>query len=124
NETLDIAIGKEFDEVADMGSILVSGENEQHVPLSDIAELEQTQAEAQSVSRTNGDDAITLMILPSNDANFIELSEEAMAIMDEAEIQMADSTQFILVLDQAEFIADAIAGLATEGMWGLVLAVL
>ena len=124
NETLDIAIGKEFDEVADMGSILVSGENEQPVPLSDIAELEQTQAEAQSVSRTNGDDAITLMILPSNDANFIELSEEAMAIMDEAEIQMADGTQFTVVFDQAEFIEDAIAGLATEGMWGLVLAVL
>src|SRR5699024_10155702 len=97
NETSDIAIGKEFDEVADMGSILVSGENEQPVPLSDIAELEQTQAEAQSVSRTNGDDAITLMILPSNDANFIELSEEAMAIMDEAEIQMADGTQFTVV---------------------------
>ncbi|HEY4577767.1 MAG TPA: efflux RND transporter permease subunit [Yaniella sp.] len=124
NETLDIAIGKEFDEVADMGSILVSGENEQPVPLSDIAELEQTQAEAQSVSRTNGDDAITLMILPSNDANFIELSEEALAIMDEAEIQMADGTQFTVVFDQAEFIEDAIAGLATEGMWGLVLAVL
>ena len=124
DETLDIAIGKEFDEVADMGSILVSGEDEQPVPLSDIAELEQTQAEAQSVSRTNGDDAITLMILPSNDANFIELSEEALAIMDEAEIQMADGTQFTVVFDQAEFIEDAIAGLATEGMWGLVLAVL
>lgn len=124
NETLDIAIGKEFSDVEDMGSILVSGEDDLPVPLSEIAEVEQTEAEAQSVSRTNGDDAITLMILPSNDANFIELSEEAMSIMDEAAVQMADGTEFTVVFDQAEFIEDAIAGLATEGMWGLVLAVL
>ena len=104
NETLDIAIGKEFSDVEDMGSILVSGEDDLPVPLSEIAEVEQTEAEAQSVSRTNGDDAITLMILPSNDANFIELSEEAMSIMDEAAVQMADGTEFTVVFDQAEFI--------------------
>ncbi|WP_310172000.1 efflux RND transporter permease subunit [Enteractinococcus fodinae] len=124
NESLDIAIGKEFNEVDDMGSILVAVEEGPPVPLSEIAEVEQTQAETQTVSRTNGDDAISLMILPSNDANFIELSEEAKAIMDEAAVQMADGTEFTIVFDQADFIEDAIAGLANEGLWGLALAVL
>ena len=124
NESLDIAIGKEFDEVDDMGSILVAVEDGPPVPLSEIAEVEQTQAEAQTVSRTNGNDAISLMILPSNDANFIELSEEAISIMDEAAVQMADGTEFTIVFDQADFIEDAIAGLANEGLWGLALAVL
>lgn len=124
NESLDIAIGREFNDVSDMETILVAVEDGPPVPLSDIAEVEQTQAEAQSISRTNGDDAITLMILPSNDANFIELSEAAMSIMDEAAVQMADGTEFTVVFDQAEFIEDAIAGLANEGLWGLALAVL
>ena len=124
NETLDISIGREFDEADDMGSILVAVEEGPPVPLSDVAEIEQTQADAQSISRTNGDDAITLMLLPSNDANFIELSEDAMAIMDQAATQMAAGTEFTVVFDQAEFIEDAIAGLATEGLWGLALAVL
>lgn len=124
NETLDISIGREFDEADDMSSILVAVEEGPPVPLSDVAEVEQTQADAQSISRTNGDDAITLMLLPSNDANFIELSEDAMAIMDQAATQMAAGTEFTVVFDQAEFIEDAIAGLATEGLWGLALAVL
>ena len=62
--------------------------------------------------------------MPSNDANFIEVSEQALAEMDEAAQQMGSGTEFTVVFDQAEFIEDAIAGLATEGLWGLALAVL
>src|SRR5699024_10914003 len=72
----------------------------------------------------NGKDAITLLILPSSDANYIELSEQVLDQMDNAATQIGSGTEFNVVFDQAEFIEDAIAGLATEGMWGLVLAVL
>src|SRR5699024_9365644 len=67
---------------------------------------------------------ITLLVLPSHGANFIELSEAAHAVMDQAAVQMGSGTEFTIVFDQAEFIEDAIAGLANEGMWGLILAVL
>ena len=124
NETLDISIGKEFDDVEDMESLLIAPDEGTPVPLGDIAEVEQTEAEAQSISRTNGDDAITLMIMPSINANFIELSEQAMDVMDEAAVQMGSGTEFTVIFDQAEFIEEAIAGLANEGLWGLALAVL
>src|SRR5699024_8547679 len=67
---------------------------------------------------------ITLLVLPSHGANFIELSEAAMSILDEAAVQMGSGTEFTIVFDQAQFIEDAIAGLTNEGMWGLALAVL
>src|SRR5690625_5048709 len=124
NETLDISIGKEFDDVEDMESLLIAPDEGTPVPLGDIAEVEQTEAEAQSISRTNGNDAITLMIMPSINANFIELSEQAMDVMDEAAVQMGSGTEFTVIFDQAEFIEEAIAGLANEGLWGLFLAVL
>lgn len=123
-ETLDISIGKAFDNVDDLAATLLAVEDEQPVQLSEVADIERTQAEAETISRTNGNDSITLLVLPSHGANFIELSEAAHAVMDQAAVQMGSGTEFTIVFDQAEFIEDAIAGLANEGMWGLMLAVL
>lgn len=123
-QTLDISIGQAFDDVDDLGATLLAVEDDQPVQLSEVADIERTQAEAETVSRTNGNDSITLLVLPSHGANFIELSEAAHAVMDEAATQMGSGTEFTIVFDQAEFIEDAIAGLANEGLWGLALAVL
>lgn len=123
-QDLDISIGQAFDDVEDMSATLIPVDEGTPVQLAEVAEVEQTEAEAESLSRTNGNEAITMLVLPSNDANFIEVSEQALAEMDEAAQQMGSGTEFTVVFDQAEFIEDAIAGLANEGMWGLVLAVL
>ena len=123
-ETLDISIGKAFDDVDDLAATLLAVDDDQPVQLSEVADIDRTQAEAEPISRTNGNDSITLLVIPSHGANFIELSEAAHAVMDQAAVQMGSGTEFTIVFDQAEFIEDAIAGLANEGMWGLILAVL
>lgn len=123
-QDLDISIGTAFDDVDDLAATLVPVDDGTPIQLSEVADVERTEAEAETLSRTNGNEAITLLIMPSNDANFIELSEQALAEMDEAAQQMGANTEFTVVFDQAEFIEDAIAGLANEGMWGLVLAVI
>src|SRR5690625_4760900 len=122
--TLDISIGKAFEDIDDLAETLISVEDGPPVQLSEVADVERTEADAETISRTNGNDAITVLILPSHGANFIELSEQATSVMNEAEQQMGSGTEFTVVFDQAEFIEDSIAGLATEGMWGLVLAIL
>ncbi|MDN5888376.1 MAG: efflux RND transporter permease subunit [Yaniella sp.] len=124
HQSLDISIGNAFDDVDDMAATLIPVDEGAPIQLSEVTEVEQTEAEAESLSRTNGNEAITLLVLPSNDANFIEVSEQALAEMDEAAQQMGSGTEFTVVFDQAEFIEDAIAGLANEGLWGLALAVL
>ncbi|MDN6149901.1 MAG: efflux RND transporter permease subunit [Yaniella sp.] len=124
HQSLDISIGNAFDDVDDMAATLIPVDEGAPIQLSEVTEVKQTEAEAESLSRTNGNEAITLLVLPSNDANFIEVSEQALAEMDEAAQQMGSGTEFTVVFDQAEFIEDAIAGLANEGLWGLALAVL
>lgn len=124
NQDLDISIGQAFDTVDDLAATLIPVDDETPVQLSEVAEVERTEAEAETVSRTNGNESITMLVMPANDANFIELSEQALAEMDEAADQIGSGTDFTVVFDQAEFIEDAIAGLANEGMWGLILAVL
>lgn len=124
HDSIDISIGKAFDDVDDLAATLLSVEDAMPIALSDVAGVEHTEAEAETVSRTNGKDAITLLVLPSHGANFIDLSEQVLAELDEAAVQMGSGTEFTVVFDQAEFIEDAIAGLANEGLWGLALAVL
>src|SRR5699024_12089046 len=68
NQSLDISIGKAFDNVDDLFASPLPVEEGTSVHLSDVADIEQTQAEAESVSRTNGKDSITLLVLPSNDS--------------------------------------------------------
>src|SRR5699024_2171215 len=98
--SLDISIGKAFDDVDDMASTLIPVDEGPPIQLSEVAEVEQTAAEAESLSRTNGNEAITLLVMPSNDANFIEVSEQALAEMDEAAQQMGSGTEFTVVFDQ------------------------
>lgn len=124
HQDLDISIGSAFDDVDDLAATLIPVDDGTPIQLSEVADVERTEAEAETLSRTNGNEAITLLVMPSSDANFIELSEQALAEMDEAAEQMGANTEFTVVFDQAEFIEDAIAGLANEGMWGLVLAVI
>src|SRR5699024_2202916 len=124
DQSLDISIGKAFDNVDDLAASLLPVEEGTSVPLSDVAHIAQTQAQAESVSRTNGKGSTTLLVPPSNDATYIDLSERGLDQLDKAAAQMGSGTEFTVVFDQAEFIEDAIAGLATEGMWGLVLSIL
>src|SRR5699024_12854655 len=62
DQSLDISIGKAFDNVDDLAASLLPVEEGTSVPLSDVADIQQTQAEAESVSRTNGKDSITLLV--------------------------------------------------------------
>src|SRR5699024_9448198 len=93
-QTLDISIGTAFDDVNDLAATLLAVEDEQPVQLSEVADIERTQAEAETVSRTNGNDSITVLVLPSHGANFIELSAAAHTVMDEAAVQMGSGTEF------------------------------
>src|SRR5699024_7845340 len=85
-ETLDISIGKAFDDVDDLAAPLLAVDDDQPVQLSEVADIDRTQAEAETISRTNGNDSITLLVIPSHGANFIELSEAAHAVMDQAAV--------------------------------------
>ncbi len=122
---LDITIGNPFTSVDDLAAlrIIPAAEESTPVALGEVATVEQTTADAQSVSRTDGRDSITMLISPATDANFVELSDAVSAILDDAAETIGANTEFTVIFDQAPFIQESISGLATEGAWGLVFAV-
>ncbi|MDO5494761.1 MAG: efflux RND transporter permease subunit [bacterium] len=125
-QQLDITVGNAFEELADLESmaLIPAGEGAAPISLGEVAEVERTTAAATSASRTDGRDSVTMLITPAVRANFVDLSEDVHTILDDATETVGGGTEFTVVFDQAPFIQESIEGLATEGGWGLLFAVL
>lgn len=125
DSTLDINVGNAFDDVDDLQRLVIvpSAEGASPVQLQDIAKVERKAKQQESVSRTDGRESITIMISPASDANFVEISEGVSDTLREAETLLGEDTTFQTIFDQAPYIQQSIRGLATEGAWGLLFAV-
>ncbi|MGW9112294.1 efflux RND transporter permease subunit [Microbacterium sp. NPDC055683] len=93
------------------------------VTIADVADVAQTDDPVTSLSRVNGEDAISISITKLPDANTVEVSEGVQAVLDDLRETLPDA-QFTVVFDQAPFIVQSIETLATEGLLGLVFAVI
>jgi HAE1 family hydrophobic/amphiphilic exporter-1 len=76
-----------------------------------------------SISRVNGEDALTLSITKLPSANTVEVSQGVRDLLPQLESAIPGAT-FTVVFDQAPFIQQSIESLATEGLLGLFFAVL
>ncbi|WP_456286724.1 efflux RND transporter permease subunit [Microbacterium sp. JZ70] len=91
--------------------------------IDDVADVEQTDDPTTSLSRVNGEDAISISITKLPAANTVEVSEGVQAVIDDLRETFPDA-EFTIVFDQAPYIVESIETLATEGLLGLVFAVL
>nr|WP_228508503.1 efflux RND transporter permease subunit [Herbiconiux sp. VKM Ac-1786] len=76
-----------------------------------------------SISRVNGQDALTVSVTKLPSANTVEVSQGVRDLLPQLEADLPGAT-FTIVFDQAPFIQESIESLATEGLLGLVFAVL
>ncbi|WP_291056274.1 efflux RND transporter permease subunit [Herbiconiux sp.] len=76
-----------------------------------------------SISRVNGQDALTISVTKVPSANTVEVSKDVRALLPQLENDLPGAT-FTIVFDQAPFIQESIESLATEGLLGLFFAVL
>ncbi|HWL77675.1 efflux RND transporter permease subunit [Microbacterium sp.] len=93
------------------------------VTLADVAEVEVVTEEKTSITRMNGEEALSLSITAVPDGDVVGIShgvEDAMATLTDEH----DELDLAVVFDQAPFIEDSIEHLAIEGVLGLVFAVL
>lgn len=78
------------------------------IRLGDIAEVQDTEQEAEILTRVNGESAIGLSIRKQGDANAVKVSEEAKIAMAEIEEEYAgEKLQFSIARDSSEFTLEA-----------------
>ncbi|MFY1680756.1 efflux RND transporter permease subunit [Micromonospora sp. WMMD730] len=91
------------------------------VRLGDVATVEQQLAPATAITRTNGKESIGVQITAAQDGNAVRISHDIRDRLDD--LRSASGAELTIVFDQAPFVEKSIESLTTEGLLGLLMAV-
>lgn len=94
------------------------------VPLDNIARVEDTFKEMDTISRLNGKSSITLTIQKQTDANTVTVSRLVREELDRISKELEYDLEIVPIMDQAEFIEDSISNVGRNAVIGGLLAVI
>jgi HAE1 family hydrophobic/amphiphilic exporter-1 len=119
-QTLTVQSGSKIGSAKELAALPLIGTD---LTIGDVAKVVQTTDPVTSISRVDGKDALSIAVTKLPSANTVEVSQGVLAAIDELSSTFPDA-EFTVVFDQAPFIEQSIESLATEGVLGLVFAVL
>ncbi|MFT4213278.1 MAG: efflux RND transporter permease subunit, partial [Microbacterium sp.] len=129
DQTLTVQTGTKLtsaDDVADLP--LVPTDETQFaadaLTIGDVATVALGQDPVTSISRVDGEPALTISITKLPAANTVDVSRAVTALLPQLQDEIGADAEFTIVFDQAPFIEQSIESLAQEGLLGLVFAVL
>ncbi|MFB8420129.1 efflux RND transporter permease subunit [Streptomyces albidoflavus] len=93
------------------------------VRLGSVAKVEQQQATATSLTRTNGEPSLAVVVTMDRDGSAVAISDAVTEKLPELRADLGGSSELTVVSDQGPAVAKSIEGLTTEGALGLVFAV-
>ncbi|MDQ1548582.1 MAG: hypothetical protein QOD27_240, partial [Microbacteriaceae bacterium] len=92
--------------------------------IADIASVQLEDDPITGISRVNGQPSITIAVSKTPAGNTVAVSKAVRDAIPALETAIGHNTKFTVVFDQAPFIQQSIDSLATEGLLGLVFAVI
>ncbi|WP_417509867.1 efflux RND transporter permease subunit [Microbacterium sp.] len=119
-QTLTVQTGAKITSVEEIAALPLVGSD---ATIADVATVALETEPVSSISRVNGEDALSISITKLPAANTVEVSSGVIAAIDDLKKTFPDA-EFTIVFDQAPFIVQSIETLATEGLLGLVFAVI
>ncbi|WP_159502341.1 efflux RND transporter permease subunit [Microbacterium sp. 18062] len=93
------------------------------VTIGDVSTVAAERDPVASISRVDGEPALTIAVTKLPAANTVDVSRGILAVLPDLEDDLSGAT-FTVVFDQAPFIEQSIEALAEEGLLGLVFAVI
>jgi len=129
DQTLTVQTGTKLESVEQIqGLPLVASTPEQFaagaVTVGDVSTVELGPDPVTSISRVNGEPALTIAVTKTPSANTVEVSQAVNAAIPDLQDAIGDDAEITVVFDQAPYIQESIDTLAKEGLLGLVFAVL
>ncbi|MEV4497827.1 efflux RND transporter permease subunit [Micromonospora arborensis] len=118
---LPVQVGTPIATLEDLRGIVVAP-GAAPVRLGDVATVEQQLAPATAITRTNGKDSLGIAVTAAPDGNAVQISHEIRDRL--ADLKDASGAELTVVFDQAPFVEKSIESLTTEGLLGLVMAVI
>ncbi|WP_188037642.1 efflux RND transporter permease subunit, partial [Actinotalea sp. JY-7885] len=124
DQTFSVEVGTPLASVEELAALPLTTATGGVVALSQVAEVVDGVEAATSFSRLDGDPALAVAITKTPAGNTVDVSHAVQdAIAEVREVLEQDDVRVSVVFDQAPFIEESIEGLATEGLLGLVFAV-
>ena len=119
----DVQTGSTYSSAEDIANLLVPGTDDP-VRLGDIATVVEQPVETTSISRVNGQTALTLTVTKNAEANTVTVANGITKVLETLPAELGSNATFALVFEQAPYIEKSIKDLILEGGVGLVMAVL
>lgn len=123
--TFAVQTGSKLGSVDDIAALPLAGQQPGSVlTIGDVASVALTDNPATSISRVDGEPALTIAVTKVPAANTVDVSKAVRALLPGLEEALGSDVTLTIVFDQAPYIEDSIEALATEGLLGLAFAVL
>ncbi|GEN54733.1 efflux RND transporter permease subunit [Halobacillus faecis] len=121
---LQIRIDGEFNSVEDVRETRIQSPTGAQVTLGQIAEVNETLTNSNTISKVNGSSSVVLSILKKTDANTVETADNVREAMDELKSDLPDGVGTSIVLDTSEFIKISINSVVLNIILGGIFSVL
>lgn len=123
NKNLLVRTTGKFESLDEIRKINIPVAASGQVKLSDIAEVEEGFSDVNTISRSDGMRSLGIAIQKQTDANTVEVANNVKAEMAAIESEN-DDLNFVLAMDQAEFIQNAIDNVSRNAIIGGLLAII
>lgn len=129
DETLTVQTGTKITSTDEIAALpLVPTDADQFaagaVTVGDVADVSLAEDPIASISRVDGEPALTVSITKLPAANTVEVSNLVTALIPELQESLGGGAEVTVVFDQAPYIEQSIEALAQEGLLGLAFAVI
>ncbi|MCP2260678.1 hydrophobic/amphiphilic exporter-1, HAE1 family [Streptoalloteichus tenebrarius] len=94
------------------------------VRLGDIATVARGETESTTLTRTDGKPSLGVAVTATPEGNAVRISHAVSDLLPKLQKSLGDGAKLTVVFDQAPFVERSVEGLTTEGLLGLVFAVL
>jgi HAE1 family hydrophobic/amphiphilic exporter-1 len=118
-----VQVGGGFTALDQIENLRIKGDGKP-VRLGAVAKVEQEQAPADSLTRTNGEPSLAVMVTMDRDGSAVAISDAVDDKLAQMREDLGAGAEVTVVSDQGPAVAKAIDGLTTEGALGLLFAVL
>lgn len=125
DQTLSVQIGERINSVDAIAALPVVGaKGPGVVTIGDVSTVALTDAPVTTLSRVNGKAALTIAVTKLPGANTVDVSKAVTKVIPTLEKSVGNNAKFTTVFDQAPYIQKSIESLTTEGLLGLLFAVI
>ncbi|GAA2078921.1 efflux RND transporter permease subunit [Streptomyces albiaxialis] len=122
-----VQVGSGFTSLAQIEDLRVPGKgggaDGKAVRVGDVAKVEQAPDTATSLTRTNGESSLAVSVTMDNDGSAVAISDEVKDKLPQLRDDLGKDAKLTVVSDQGPQVSKSISSLTTEGLLGLVFAV-